>query len=393
MDAQWCGHRTALRGGILVLSLLLFSACKEEEQAAPAPLEVKVVEAVTMDVPLYREWVGQTYGILDIEIRARVAGWLQGIHFNEGTEVQKGALLYTIDQSELQQAVAEAEARVAQARTLMVRAKSDVERYGPLAEAGAVSRRDLESAQAEYGARQAEVEAAQAQLRVAEINLGYATVRAPISGLIGISAARVGDYVGRAPNVIILNTISRVDSIRVKFSITEQEYLDLMRRLAPEPGERRTDRASFELVLADGSVFPSPGRLLYAQRQVDPATGTLQFEVVFPNTGRVLRPGQFGRVRTAFEMIKGATVVPARAVMEIQGQPALYTVGPDNKAEFRRLTAGPVVGGLRVVQEGVKPGEKVIVDGIQRVRPDMIVAPVTLPADSLAPAAPQGGGN
>jgi membrane fusion protein (multidrug efflux system) len=393
VDAHWCGRRTALRAGLLALSLVCLSACKKEEQAAPAPLEVKVVEAVSKDVPLYREWVGQTYGILDIEIRARVAGWLQGIHFNDGTEVQKGALLYTIDQSELQQAVAEAEARVAQARTLMVRAKSDVDRYGPLAEAGAVSQRDLESAQAEYGARQAEVEAAGAQLRVAEINLGYATIRAPISGLIGISAARVGDFVGRAPNVIILNTISRIDTIRVKFSITEQEYLDIMRRISPEPGTRRGDRVSFELVLADGSVFPSTGHLLYAQRQVDPATGTLQFEVAFPNTGRVLRPGQFARVRTAFEMLKGATVVPARAVMEIQGQPVLYTVGPENKAEFRRLKAGPVVAGMRVVQEGVKPGEKVIVDGIQRVRPDMIVAPVPLPADSLAPATPQGGGN
>ncbi len=367
--------------------------CSKQEAPPPPPLQVRVAEAVKKDLPVYREWVGQTYGIVDIELRARVAGWLQGIHFREGTEVEEGALLYTIDQSELLQAVAEGKARVAQVRTQLVRAKSDVDRYRPLAEAGAVSKRDLERAEADYGARQSELDAAQAELNVAQINLGYATVRAPISGLIGISSARIGDFVGRAPNVIILNTISRVDTIRVKFSISEQEYLDFFRRYKErqaagikEPG---TD---FELILADGSVFPNKGRALYIERNVDPATGTLRLEAAFKNTGKVLRPGQFARVRAIFDQMNDVVVVPARAIMEIQGQPTVYVVGPENKAEFRRLNAGPVVGGFRVVFEGVSEGEKVIVEGIQRVRPDMIVDPVMIPADSLVPApAPAGG--
>jgi membrane fusion protein (multidrug efflux system) len=356
-------------------------------------MQVRVAEAVKKDLPVYREWVGQTYGIVDIELRARVAGWLQGIHFREGTEVNAGDLLYTIDQSELKEAVAQGMARVAEVRTMLSRAKSDVDRYRPLAEAGAVSRRDLESAEAEYNARMSELDAAQAQLNVAQINLGYATIKAPISGLIGISAARVGDFVGRAPNVIILNTISKMDTVRVKFSVSEQEYLDLVRRftVASTSGVKEP-AAELEMVLADGSVFPNKGRALSVERNVDAATGTLRLEAGFKNQGRLIRPGQFARVRAIYDRLKDAVVVPARAILEIQGQPTVYVVGADNKAQFRRLNAGPVIGGFRVVREGVQPGEKVIVEGIQRVRPDMVVEPVLIPADSLAPAATPGGG-
>ncbi len=378
--------------GACVLLLTILPGCKKEEQPAAAPLEVKVAEAVQRDVPIYKEWVGQTMGALDIEIRARVSGWLQGMHFREGTEVKKGALLYTIDQSELLQAVAEARARVAQARTLLARAKSDVERYRPLAEAGAVSRRDLEAAEAEYGARKGEVEAAQASLNVAQINLGYATVTAPIDGLIGISAARVGDFVGRPPNPVILNTISRMDSVHVRFSITEQEYLDLARRLATDPQRPQEPRkGKLEMILADGSVFPARGTLLFLQRQVDPATGTIQLEASFPNTQKVIRPGQFARIRAVYDERKSAVLVPMRSIMEIQGQFVLYTVGPDNKAKFQRIQPGPKMGTLQVIEQGVGPGERVIVEGIQRVRPDMVVVPTLVPADTGA-AAESGGG-
>lgn len=385
--------RVAVLAAAFTFALNVIPGCTKQEAPPPPPLQVRVGEVVRKDVPVYREWVGQTYGIEDIEIRARIAGWLQGIHFSEGTEVKEGDLLYTIDQSELLQAVAEGKARVAQVMTQLVRAKSDVDRYRPLAEAGAVSKRDLERAEADYGARQSELDAAQAQLNVAQINLGYATVRAPISGLIGISAARIGDFVGRAPNVIILNTISRVDTIRVKFSISEQEYLDFYRRYTERRAAGVQDaRTGFDLVLADGSVFPNKGRAMYLERNVDPATGTLRLEAAFKNSGRVLRPGQFARVRAIFDQMNNVLVVPARAIMEIQGQPTVYVVGPENKAQFRRLNAGPVVSGFRVVFEGVSEGEKVIVEGVQRVRPEMIVDPVMIPADSLAPApAPAGG--
>jgi membrane fusion protein (multidrug efflux system) len=364
------------------------SGCgKKEQVAAPSPA-VKVVAAMQKDVPVSKEWVGQTLGAVDIEIRARVDGWLESIDFKEGTEVKKGALLYTIDTTELEQKVAEAKAKLAEAQTMYARAESDVNRYRPLAAAGAVSQRDLETALAEYGARQGEVEAAEAGLRLAEINMGYATVRAPIDGLIGISAARVGDYVGRAPNPVILNTISRVDSIHVRFSITEQEYLQLVRKLkeAPQEGEAPKERFPLQMILADGSQYPHMGIVSFAQRQIDPATGTLQFEASFPNPDRLLRPGQFARIVSMVDVRKGAVVVPARAVTELQGQYLVLVVGEGDKVELRRIVAGPSAGPFTVIEKGVNPGDKVIVEGMQRVRPDMVVSATEVPADSIARA-------
>jgi membrane fusion protein (multidrug efflux system) len=380
---------------LLIISLLVtLNSCSKEAPPAAAPLlPVKTTDVVQRDVPIYKEWVGQTIGAVDIELRARVAGWLQGVHFTEGSEVKKGALLYTIDQSELKQAVAEAEGKLAQARTLMVRARSDVNRYRPLAQAGAVSQRDLESAEAEYGARKGEVEAAQAALNVAKINFGYASVYAPINGLVGISLARVGDFVGRPPNPVILNTISSIDTIHVRFSISEAEYLDLSNRLMskgrPSLEERR---GRFQMVLADGAVYPERGTVLFLQRQVDASTGTLQLEAAFPNPRRVVRPGQFARVRAIYEDLKGAIVVPGKAVFEIQGQFAVYVTVEGNKIEFRRVKPGPMVGQLRVIEEGLRAGEKVVVEGVQRLRPDMVVAPTFIPLDSLLTAGQPGGG-
>ena len=376
----------------MLLMVSLFGCSKEGPSAAP-PLPVKTTEVVQRDVPIYKEWVGQTTGAVDIELRARVAGWLQGMHFSEGTEVKKGTLLYTIDQSELKQAVAEAKGRLAQARTLMVRARSDVNRYRPLAQAGAVSKRDLEAAEAEYGSRKGEVDAAQAALSVAEINLGYASVYAPINGLVGISLARVGDFVGRPPNPVILNTISRIDTIHVRFSISEAEYLDLASRLMPKGMRSAEERKGrFQMILADGSVYSERGTVLFLQRQVDASTGTLQIEAAFANPKRLVRPGQFARVRAIYEDLKGVTVVPGKAVFEIQGQFAVYVAGEGNKIEFRRVKAGPAVGQLRVIEEGVRTGEKVVVEGVQRLRPDMVVAPTFVPLDSLLTAGQPGGG-
>jgi len=381
--------------GVLALYFLAYAGCKKEEQAVSAPPEVQVAEVVQKDVPIYREWVGQTIGAVDIEIRARVNGWLTGMHFREGSEVKKGTLLYTIDDNELKQAVAEAKAKHAQARTLLVRAQSDVSRYRPLAAAGAVSQRDLDNAVAEEGARKGEVDATSAAVRIAEINLSYATVTAPVDGLIGISAARVGDFVGRPPNPVILNTISRVDSIHVRFSISEQEYMELARRFEGKGTDTASGRrAGFDMVLADGSVYPLRGSLVFIQRQVDAATGTLQLEATFPNPQRTIRPGQFARIQAMFDQRKDALVIPARAVTELQGQYFVFVVGPENKAQFRKVQLGPKTGSLQVVEQGVTVGEKVIVEGIQKVRPDAVVtpAPVTAPADSGKVPGPKGGG-
>ena len=329
-----------------------------------------------MDVPITGEWVGQTLGAVDIEIRARVEGWLQGIHFREGSEVRQGTLLYTIDASELREAVAQAEGKVAAAKTLLVQAEEDVKRYTPLAEVGAVSKRDLEIAISRYEAQQGELDAANAALNEAKINLGYATVTAPITGLIGISAARVGDFVGRPPNAIILNTISRVDSIHVRFSISEQEYLDLMRRLEEMKASLKGKRREIEMVLADGSTYPNKGVISFAQRQIDPATGTLQFEASFPNKERLLRPGQFAKIRVVIDERKDAIVVPSRSIFEIQGQKTVYVVNDQNIVVMRVVTTGPEYNNNTVIESGVNPGETVIYEGVLKVRPDMPVTPI-----------------
>lgn len=370
------------RSDALTLLLLLFtltffiSACGEEEQQASAPPEVQVVKAVKMNVPVTGEWVGQTLGADDIEIRARVEGWLQSINFREGSEVKKGTLLYTIDPSELREAVAQAEGRVAAVRTLFVQAEEDVKRYTPLAEVGAVSQRDLEIAISRYEAQKGELDAAMASLKETQIKLGYATVYAPITGLIGISAARVGDFVGRPPNAIILNTISRVDSIHVRFSISEQEYLDLIRRLDQIKESLKGQKREIEMVLADGSVYPQMGVISFAQRQIDAATGTLLFEASFPNEERILRPGQFAKIRIVIDERKDATVIPLRAIFEIQGQKNVYVVDSDNKVVLRVVQTGPSYNNNIVIESGVNPGENVIYEGVLKVKPDVIVSPI-----------------
>ncbi len=216
---------------------------------------------------------------------------------------------------------------------------------------------------------------------------------APIDGLVGISLARVGDFVGRPPNPVILNTISRIDTIHVRFSISEAEYLDLANRLMPKgmpAAEQR--KGKFQMILADGSVYSERGTVLFLQRQVDASTGTLQIEAAFANPRRLIRPGQFARVRAIYEEVKGAIVVPAKAVFEIQGQFAVYVIGEGNKIEFRRVKAGPMVGQLRVIEDGVKAGEKIVVEGVQRLRPDIVVAPSVIPLDSILTAGQPGGG-
>jgi membrane fusion protein (multidrug efflux system) len=362
---------------ILGLTLVCLTiSCGEEEQQAGPPPEVQVVKAVNMDVPIVGEWVGQTLGAVDIELRARVEGWLTGIYFKEGSEVNQGKLLYTIDATELQEAVAEAEGKVAAVRTLLTQAEEDVKRYTPLAEAGAVSKRDLEIAISRYDSQKGELDAALASLNIAKTNLGYASVYAPITGLIGISAARVGDFVGRPPNAVILNTISRVDSIHVRFSISEQEYLELMRRLDEIKASLKGKKREIEMVLADGSIYPEKGIISFAQRQIDPATGTLQFEASFPNPKRTLRPGQFAKIRIVIDERKDALVVPSRSIFEIQGQKTIYVVDENKKVVMRVVTTGPEYNNNTVIESGVNPGETVIYEGVLKVRPDMPVTPI-----------------
>ncbi len=294
--------------------------------------------------------------------------------------MKKGQLLYSIDPSELKEALAQAKAKVAQAETGLAYAVSDVARYRPLAEINAVSKRDLDAAVAKEEAGQAEVLAAKAAQAIAEINLSYSRVTAPLAGLIGISKAKVGDYVGQGFGTSLLNTISRVDPIRVRFSITERQFLEYARRRASAAVEEGgPSRPAIEMILADGTVHPQKGYIDVANREVSAGTGSLMLEAVFPNPEGWVRPGQYAKVRAVVETLKGALVVPQRAVVELQGQYQVYLVGPDDTVAIRPVTPGPRFGDGWVMSQGLAAGDRVIVEGLQKVRSGIKVAPKPAP--------------
>jgi membrane fusion protein (multidrug efflux system) len=361
----------------LLALLATVTACSTQDSAPPAatPLEVFVTEVVVADVPIYGEWVGETRGRADIEIRARVQGFLEAIHFREGGTVKKGQLLYSIDKSELLQEHAASEASLAASQTELAYAQTDVARYRPLAEMNAVSQRDLDSAVARHDAAEAQVEAAKALLRLSEINLSYAEIRAPMNGLIGLSKAKVGDYVGQSPNPVVLNTLSDIDPIHVRFPVGEREYLNLARRLSSDTRdeEHEENRVSLELILADGTQHPHTGRSEFVERNIDSSTGTLIIEAAFPNPERILRPGQYGRVRAITEVLQQARLIPQRSVQELQGQFQVWVVADGGSVELRNVQMGRRVDRMWVVESGIDLGDRVVVEGIQRLQSGMTV--------------------
>lgn len=377
-----------LRPLILALPLVLVAACGRGPGPAGPPVpKVPVITVASSDVPIYSEWVGQTRGEADIEIRARVAGFIEAIHFEDGSPVKAGDLLYSIDPSELEQTRAAAQAGLAQAETLYADAASNLARYRPLAAMNAVSQRDLDEAVAREGAARNQVKAAKAQLRVAEINLGYASVRAPISGQIGISKVKVGDLVSPT-SASLLNTVSAIDNVHVRFAISEREYLDYSRRFGTDVKAPDDPKAvPLQLVLADGVVYPQPGRVISIDRGVDSTTGTLQLEAAFPNPDRLLRPGLFARVRAATEQRSGAVLVPQRAVTELQGRYQVFVLDKDNKVEVRAVETGPRIGGDWLIEQGVKPGDRLVLAGLQRLRAGMQVEPEPVAEQPVPPPA------
>jgi membrane fusion protein (multidrug efflux system) len=362
---------------LVAASLALAVAACGRGAGPPAPPvpKVPVITVAASDVPIYDEWVGQTRGAADIEVRARVSGFVESIHFQEGTRVEAGDLLYEIDPSELQQNLAAAQAEKARAETLYADAAANLARYRPLAAMNAVSQRDLDEAVAREGAARNQVKASEAQVKVAEINLGYASVRAPITGQIGISQVKVGDLVSPLGNSL-LNTISAIDDVRVRFAVSEREYLEYTRKFGADPKPRGDPKAApLQLILADGSEYPQKGQVISIDRGVDPTTGTLTIEAAFPNPDGRLRPGLFARVRAATEERRGAVLVPQRAVREIQGRYQVFALGPGDTVEIRAVQIGPRVGGDWIIEQGVKAGDRLILAGIQRLRAGMKVEP------------------
>jgi membrane fusion protein (multidrug efflux system) len=321
--------------------------------------------------------VGEVLGFKDIAIRARVEGYLEGFHFEEGSYVEQGDLLYTLESQPFEAEVAAEMSKLAEAKTALVKAESDLNRIRPLAEAKAVSESDLDSAVALYEASIAGVEAAQANLRAANIQLSYTKIHAPISGLIGVTKAKVGDFVGREPNPVILNVVSQIETVLVQFFITETQYLTASRMLMEEQegGDPDTAADDLELILADGSLYPHKGKVDFADRNVDPATGAMMIQASFPNPDGLLRPGQFAKVKARVHVVEDGILIPQRCVTELQGTYSVFVVDEGEKARRREVRAGPKIKSLWLILEGLQPGERVVYEGLQKVRDGAVVNP------------------
>jgi membrane fusion protein (multidrug efflux system) len=426
--------------GVVWLAISL-SACDrgkeaEKKQAAPAPPPpaVVVAEVIQKTVPIYSEFVAQTDAKETVEIRARVQAFLEAQHFTEGTVVKKDQLLFTLDKREYEAQLQQAKAQLSKAQADLAfakdnaivesaksnldvalaalgKAETDERRLKPLAERRAVPQQDYDTAAANLDAAraavasqksslntaqvnqkssieqaEAAVAAAKASIVQAELNLSYCTILSPIEGLIGKRQVSPGNLVGKG-EATLLDTVSSIDPIRVNVSISEAEYLRFMEQ---QKKGRASAPVALELILADGSVFPHKGRVVITDRAVDVKTGTLSLIAEFPNPQGLLRPGQFGRVRAPAEVVENAILVPQRAVQEIQGAKTVLVVGADNMVALRTITPTGSVGDLLIVRDGVQPGDRVIVDGIQKARPGTKVAPTAAPAPPVA--APQGAG-
>src|SRR5262245_2760048 len=357
---------------ILVVCFLLAVgvACSKKEAPPPPPPEVQVAEVVQKDVPIYVELVGSTLGSEDVEIRSRVEGYLVSINFTEGAFVRKGQPLYKIDPEPFEVALDQAKGSLATAQARLEKTNNDVARYTPLAQKQAVSQQELDNALSAQQAAKAQVDAYKASLAQAQLNLGYTNITSPVDGVIGTTQKKVGSLIGRGET--LLNTVSQINPILFRCSIAEAEYLRLARRgdASYKPGQGPAD---VELILADGTIFPHKGRLDAIERAVDTTTGTLMGQVSFPNPELLLRPGLYGKARFVTDVKDGALLVPQLAVQEIQGLYSVMVVKPDSTVEQRMVKAGERVGNLWIIDSGVKPGEKVIVEGLQKVQPGIKV--------------------
>ena len=372
---------------IVTITAFITGCGSDKDSAAQAPpLTVLVAEVERQDVALSMDLVGSTRGTQDVPIRARVEGFLETMDFKEGFFVKKGDLLYTIDPQPFKAKLVEAQSQLAAAQTTLAKTEADLRRIKPLAEMRAVSEQDLDSAVAQEAAARAGVRASEAVVDLAEIELSYTRIIAPIDGLMGLSKAKPGEFVGREPNPVVLNTLSDIDPIRVRFSISETEYLTLSREYLKTRGRNQQRKgpedADLILILADGTEHDHLGWTVAAAQAIDPETGTYSVEALFPNPSGVLLPGQFARVRAPFKTLNDVVVVPRKSLFELQGRFRLYVVNPENRVEVRDVSLGPPKGDIIVIESGVEAGESVIVEGIQKVRVDMVVDPQPLPPDS-----------
>lgn len=362
---------------LIAASAAIPSGCaKKQEAAAPAPPAVEVVTVVQKDVPIYQEWLGSLDGSVNAEIRPQIEGYVLKQIYREGFLVRTGETLFQIDPRQFQAAYDQARASLSQYEATLANAKTTAARYRPLAAQKAISQQELDDAETKERTATANVENAKAALDKAKLDLGWTKIVSPIDGIAGVARSQVGDLVNR---LSVMTTVSKVDPIKVNFNPSEQEYLAWVAKNGPPErtiaASTKLEEGRLQLLLSDGSAFPHRGRGILVGREVDTKTGTIQIAGVFPNPGNVLRPGQYAKVRVAMDVKKGAILVPQRAVSELQGNYQVAVVGPDNKVTIKVVKTGPVEGNLWVIEEGLKPGDKIVVEGLQRVRSGMTVNP------------------
>jgi RND family efflux transporter MFP subunit len=375
-------RRLDLVGVLMVAMAIICIGCSSKaEKPAPPPPGVTVTPAVQKDVPIHQEWVGTMSGNVDADIRPKVDGYLLSKLYMEGSYVEKGAPMFQLDQRQAQAAVEQAQGNLARSRAALGQAQIDVRRYTPLVAQRAVSQAELDKALSSETAAKAGVDADQAVLDNAKLNLAWTTVTSPISGIAGLSKVQIGDLMSP---ISIMTTISSVNPIYVDINIAEQDYLRFVRE--------KTGRAAgqeLELILGDGTTYPRRGRALFVNRQVDSRTGTIQVRGEFPNPGNVLRPGQYARIRAVTELRKSVVLIPQQAVSELQGVYQVGVVTPDNKVTIKTVKLGPQSGSMWVVESGLQVGDNVVVDGLQRIKTGMTVAPT--PFKDTQAASPNGG--
>ncbi|MDR6845103.1 efflux RND transporter periplasmic adaptor subunit [Flavobacterium granuli] len=358
---------------VVVLSPI-YTSCKKDAPPEAKPLEISVVKVLQQDVRLESEFTGQTFGQSDIQINPRVDGVIESLNFNEGSLVTKGQLLYTIDPLPFQEKVHQAEADLAEMQARLAKTKSDYDMMVPLAKMNAVSQRELIAAKSAYEAAAASIKASTARLQNSKIELGYSTIVAPISGLIGISKVRVGDYV-RPGAASVLNTISDLGDVRVRFTMSEQEYLRIFREITKKDSSLKGAGKSISLVLSDGSVYPEKGKISFADRQIDPTTGAVTFEAAFANPDQLIRPGQYVKILVVTDVRQNALVIPQRSVIEMQGIYQVYVVGSDNKVDLKIIQVGPAYKDGYLVTEGLSANDKIALGGTSLLKSGSVITP------------------
>jgi membrane fusion protein, multidrug efflux system len=365
--------------------------CRQSAPPATVPPEVYVTNVVQTDVPVYLELAGQTEGFQDVDIRARVEGFLQTVNFREGSFVRKGDLLYQIDPKPFEATLAGAKADLETAQARLDKTANDVARYTPLAAQRAVSQKELDDARTAQDAARSQVEAARAAVDTATLNLGYTRVYSPIDGLVGSTQVKPGNLVGHG-DATLLTTVSQIDPIIFRIAVTEADYLRIVKSRPVQTGAMpKAD--DIALTLADSSVHPYPGRVGVIERQVNAATGTLGVQLYFPNPKFVLRPGQYGRARLLLELKKNALLVPQRAVQELQNLYSVAVVDGNNHVSFRNVTVGPREGDRWVIEKGLQLGDRVVAEGIQAVSDGMQVRAKAMPAPNAPEAEATSGKN